>query len=122
MPTIGPPELLVILLAATLVFLAFRGRVPPLALVLILVVLTSPVAVSLAFIVGAVANAIAPAYRLPAPYNPENEGMPGTPSAARTARTIARCMTRAPHTPTMSVAASSPPAEAAKTMSPSTVV
>ncbi len=49
-------------------------------------------------------------------------GIPASPSASRTARTMARCIARAPQTPTISVATSIPPADAAKTTSPSTVV
>ena len=60
MPVVGPTEVLVFLLAAAaLVFLVFRGRVPALALVLIVVVLAPPVAVSLAFMVGAVLGTFA---------------------------------------------------------------
>lgn len=62
MPTVGPAGVLIfMLLASALVFLAFRGRVPLFALVLIVVVLTPPVAVSLAFMVGAVLGTFAPA-------------------------------------------------------------
>jgi hypothetical protein len=62
MPTVGAPEILVFLLvAAALVFLAFRGRVPMFALVLIVVALTPPVAASLAFVVGTVLGSFIPA-------------------------------------------------------------
>jgi NAD+-dependent secondary alcohol dehydrogenase Adh1 len=52
----------------------------------------------------------------------ETEGIPGTPLAALTARSMAPRIARAPHAPTTSTTASTTPTEAAKTMSPSTVV
>jgi len=62
MPTVGPAEVLIfMLLAAGLLFLAFRGRLPLFALVLIVVVLTPPVAANLALVVGVVLSLFVPA-------------------------------------------------------------
>lgn len=62
MPTIGPVEILIFLLAgAALVFFAARKRVSFPVLVLLVVVLALPVGTSLAFFVGAILDVFAPA-------------------------------------------------------------
>ncbi len=59
MDAVGPVEILAsLLVGAALVFFVFRGRVPALALVLIVVVLSPIAAVSLLFFVGAVLGAL----------------------------------------------------------------
>lgn len=61
MPTIGPVDVLVFLLAgAVLVFFAARKRVSFPVLVLLVVVLSPPVGTSLAFFVGAILDVFAP--------------------------------------------------------------
>jgi hypothetical protein len=58
MVAVGPVEILAFLLVGTaLVFFVFRGRVPTLALVLIVIVLSPIAAVSLLFLVGTVLGA-----------------------------------------------------------------
>ncbi len=60
MAVVGPMESLVALLVgAVLVSSVFRGRVPPLALVLIVLVLSPLAALSLLFVVGTVAGVFA---------------------------------------------------------------
>ena len=62
MPTIGPTETLIFLLAgALLVFLAARKRVGPMVLVLLVIVLSPFVARGLAFFTGALLGVFAPA-------------------------------------------------------------
>lgn len=61
MPTIGPVDVLVFLLAgAVLVFFAACNRVSLPVLVLLVGVLSPPVGMSLAFFVGAILNVFAP--------------------------------------------------------------
>ncbi len=59
MDAVGPVEILAFLLVgAALVYFVFRGRVPTLALVLIVIVLSPIAAVSLLFFVGTVLGAL----------------------------------------------------------------